>query len=72
MSVEKNIPKSTLSTWLSEKNQIKAAVDSGVKKKCKVKITKSDSQDGALPEWFTLLRSEDVPIDRGMLLTKAN
>ena len=59
---ETGIPKSTIGTWSSKKKELREAANRGIKKSFRVRKTKNGSLDGALLEWFSQQRHNDVPL----------
>ena len=69
-----NIPRSTLATWIKNRESIQAAVEKGNCQGFRQRKTKNDSLDKALLEWSKLIRELDSNAElRGpMILEKAN
>lgn len=69
---DKNLPKSTVATWLKNRERIKLAVEQGNSKRKRERATKNDDVDKALFVWFTQIRGTNTPVDGALLLEKAN
>ena len=72
LAEEAKIPKSTLGTWLKNKDRIQAAVEQGNTKGKRQRTTKNDDVDKSLLIWFTQVRHTNTPVDGNLLLEKAN
>ncbi|XP_067942227.1 tigger transposable element-derived protein 6-like isoform X2 [Watersipora subatra] len=71
ISKRENLPKSTVSTWIKQKDRIRSLCDQS-SSRLRDRSTSHDDLDGVLWSWFRQVRSEGVPIDGPILLEKAN
>lgn len=68
---EYGIPKSSLSTFLKDKEKIQKAIDHGTSKHKRLRASPLDKVDEALLIWFKQARSDNVPLSGPILLEKA-
>lgn len=68
-----DLSKSTLSSWLSQREKLRLEweKDRNLNRK-RVRTTKNDVLDQALLSWYQQQKSERLPIDGPLLLSKAN
>lgn len=69
---EYNIPKSSLSTFLKDKEKIRKAIEDGTSKQKRLRASQLDTVDKSLLIWFKQARSDNVPLSGPILLEKAN
>ena len=67
------VPKSTVSTWLANKDKILAAYESGEinPKRQKVKRAENEDLDKAVYTWFHNTRTNNIPVSGVVLKEKA-
>ena len=66
-----NVPLSTLSTWLKNKDSIKEGYQKFGPKRKSMKVGHYDELEEVLTTWFKSTRSNDIPISGPMLQAKA-
>jgi len=66
------LARSTIATWLKNKEQIKLQCHEGAATSKRHKESSHHAIDKALKLWFTQTRSQNVPVDGNILLAKAN
>jgi len=66
-----DIPKSTVATWLKQRESIRALAEKKAGSK-RARSTAHDDLDRSLLIWFKQLRDQGIPVDGPLLLEKAN
>ena len=72
VAVKYGIPRNTISTWLTNKEKIVSAFESGKNpKQLKLKTTENDNLDKCKYKWFLSAREQNVPVNDIILKEKA-
>ena len=65
------VPKNTISTWMKNKNKLFEGLEQSSSDAKKMRRCDYEQADKAVFKWFSLQRSQNVPIDGPMLKEKA-
>ena len=72
VAAQYKVPPNTLSTWIKNKEIVKAFEGRDSHSQRKQRAGNHDAVDKALYKWFTKVREEGVPISGGILKEKAS
>ncbi|XP_063598619.1 tigger transposable element-derived protein 4-like [Penaeus indicus] len=70
-SEKSGVPKSTISTWMENKEKLLQGLEQSSSEAKKIRGCDFEQVDKAVQQWFTLLRGHNVPVDGQMLKEKA-
>ena len=65
------VPKNTISTWMKNKKKLLEGLEQGSSKAKKIRGCDYEQIDKAVFKWFTLQRSQNIPIDGSFIQQKA-
>lgn len=65
------VPKNTISTWMKNKEKLLKGLEQNSSEAKKLRSCDYEQVDKAVLKWFSLQRSQNVPIDGPMLKEKA-
>lgn len=65
------VPKNTISTWMKNKEKLLKGLEQNSSESKKIRSCNYEQVDKAVLKWFSLQRSQNVPIDGQMLKEKA-
>jgi len=65
------VPKNTISTWMKNKEKLLKGLEQNSSESKKMRSCNYEQVDKAVLKWFSLQRSQNVPIDGPMLKEKA-
>ena len=65
------IPKNTISTWMKNKNKLLQSLEKTSSNTKKLRGCDYEQVDKAVLKWFSLQRSQNIPIDGTMIKEKA-
>ena len=66
-----SVPKNTISTWMKNKDKLFEGLEQSSSDAKKMRVCDYEQVDKAVFKWFSLQRSQNVPIDGPILKEKA-